>query len=149
MCFWISNRQYVITALGDGLPSNSQKVKTLTNDDPVRQRISMMTLSNGSFFRLAGPVWGESTRHRWIPLTKASDAESFDIFFDLRLNKRFSKQSSRWWFETQSRSLWRTSMCWLAVLKVQYWISVSNFFILFHDISQSICDISQSAKSRK
>ena len=32
---------------------------------------------------------------------------SFDIFFDLCLNKRLSKQSQGWWFETQSRSLWR------------------------------------------
>ena len=29
-----------------------------------------------------------------------------DIFFDLRLNKRFSKQSKRQWFETQPRPLW-------------------------------------------
>ena len=36
-------------------------------------------------------------------LTKASDA---DIFFDLRLNKRLSKQSGRRWFETPLRSLW-------------------------------------------
>ena len=34
-------------------------------------------------------------------------ARSFDVFFDLRLNKRLSKQSRRLWFETQSRSLWR------------------------------------------
>ena len=26
-------------------------------------------------FRLTGPLWGEFTGHRWIPLTKASDAE--------------------------------------------------------------------------
>ena len=39
--------------------------------------------------------------HRW-PVTW-----SFDVFFDLRLNKRLSKQSGRWWFETSSRSLWR------------------------------------------
>ena len=26
-------------------------------------------------FRVAGPLWGESTGHRWISLTKASDAE--------------------------------------------------------------------------
>ena len=26
-------------------------------------------------FRVTGPLWGESTGHRWIPLTKASDAE--------------------------------------------------------------------------
>ena len=32
---------------------------------------------------------------------------SFDVFFDLRLNKRLSKQSRRRWFETKSRSLWR------------------------------------------
>ena len=32
---------------------------------------------------------------------------SFDVFFDLRLNKRLSKQSWGWWFETLSRPLWR------------------------------------------
>ena len=31
---------------------------------------------------------------------------SFDIFFDLHLNKRLSKQSWGWWFEMPSRSLW-------------------------------------------
>ena len=30
--------------------------------------------SNGNIFRVTGPLWGESTGHRWIPLTKASDA---------------------------------------------------------------------------
>ena len=33
-------------------------------------------------------------------------ARSFDVFFDLRLNKRLSKPSNRQWFETQSRCLW-------------------------------------------
>ena len=32
---------------------------------------------------------------------------SFDVFFDLRMKKRLSKQSRRRWFETPSRSLWR------------------------------------------
>ena len=31
--------------------------------------------------------------HRWIPRTRASGAELCDVFFDLRLNKRLSKQS--------------------------------------------------------
>ena len=31
---------------------------------------------------------------------------SFDIFFDLHLNKRLSKQSRGWWFETPSCPLW-------------------------------------------
>ena len=35
----------------------------------------MMTSSNGNLFRITGPLSGESTGHRWIPLTKASNAE--------------------------------------------------------------------------
>ena len=31
----------------------------------------------------------------------------FDVFFDLRVDKRLSTQSRRWWFETPSHSLWR------------------------------------------
>ena len=46
------------------------------------------------------PVSGEFPSQR--PVTR-----SFDIFFDLRLNKRLSKQSRGFWFETQSRPLWR------------------------------------------
>ena len=37
--------------------------------------IYMMTSSNGNFFRVAGPLCGEFTGHRWIPRTKGSDAE--------------------------------------------------------------------------
>ena len=33
--------------------------------------------------------------------------ESLGVFFDLHLKKRLSKQSSRWWFETPSRPIWR------------------------------------------
>ena len=32
---------------------------------------------------------------------------SLDVYFDLHLNKRRSKQLWGWWFETLSRSLWR------------------------------------------
>ena len=35
----------------------------------------MMTSSNGNIFYVTGPLCGEFTGHRWIPLTKASDAE--------------------------------------------------------------------------
>ena len=45
------------------------------------------------------PVTGEFPSQR--PVTR-----SFDIFFDLRLNKRLSKQSWGWWFETPSCTLW-------------------------------------------
>ena len=69
-------------------------------------RISMMTSSNGNIFRVTGHLCGEFAGPRWIPRTKASDAE-LCCFFDLRLNKRLSKQSWGWWFETRSRPLWR------------------------------------------
>ena len=35
----------------------------------------MMTSSNGNIFRVTGHLCGEFTGPRWIPLTKASDAE--------------------------------------------------------------------------
>ena len=42
---------------------------------PRSYPIRMMTSSNGNIFRVIGPFCGEFTGHRWIPLTKASDAE--------------------------------------------------------------------------
>ena len=51
-----------------------------------RPMLLIMTSSKGNIFRVTGPLWGEFTGHRWIPLTKASDAELW-CFFDLRLNK--------------------------------------------------------------
>ena len=39
--------------------------------------------------------------------TQRPVTRSFDVFFDLRLNKRLSKTSWGWCFETLSRPLWR------------------------------------------
>ena len=57
-------------------------------------------------FRVTGPLRGEFAGDRWIPLIKPV-TRTFDIFFDLRLNKWLSKQSRSRWFETPSGSLWR------------------------------------------
>ena len=38
--------------------------------------------------------------------------QSFDVCFDLPLNKWLSKQSWCWWFKTPSRPLWRHSNEW-------------------------------------
>ena len=46
------------------------------------------------------PVTGEFPSQG--PVTR-----SFDVFFGLRLNKRLSKESWGWWFETPSRPLGR------------------------------------------
>ena len=51
------------------------------------------------------PITGEFPAQR--PVTR-----SFNVFFDLRLNKRLSKQSRGWWFETPSRPLWRQGNAW-------------------------------------
>ena len=67
---------------------------------------SMMTSSNGNIFRVTGHLCGEFTGPRWIPAQRPV-TRSFDVFFDLRLNKRLSKRSWGWWFDTQSCPLWR------------------------------------------
>ena len=66
----------------------------------------MMTSSNGNIFRVTGSLCGEFTGPGEFP-TQRPVTRSFDVFFDLRLNKRLSKQPWGWWFETPSWSLWR------------------------------------------
>ena len=83
----------------------------------------MMTSSNGNIFRVTAHLCGEFTGPRWIPRTKASDAELWC------LNKRLSKQSWAWWLETLSRPLWRhrnggnlcTLSLWCKYTKKQYY----------------------------
>ena len=62
--------------------------------------INMMTTSNGNILCATGPVLGEFFSQRPV-------RRSFDVFFDLCLNKWLSKQSLGWWFEMPSCSLWR------------------------------------------
>ena len=52
------------------------------------------------------PFVREFTGPRWIA-TQRPMTRSFDVFFDLRLYKRLSKQWWGWWFDTLSRPLWR------------------------------------------
>ena len=102
---------------------------------------SMMTWSTKNIFRVTGHLRVEFTGHLWIPLTKAS-AQSFDVFFDLHLNKRLSKQLRGWWFEMPLRPLWLTVMS--VIISVVYYISFETIttnsfwtlpiFIQFHVI---------------
>ena len=59
------------------------------------------------------PVTGEFPPQR--PVTR-----SFDVYFDLHLNKRLIKQSWGWLFETQSRAIWRHCN----VLGMYYYIAI-------------------------
>ena len=71
----------------------------------VHQNI-MMTSSNGNIFRVTGHLCGQFTDHRWIPHTKASDAELWCFsLICARINGGVN--SWGWWFETPSLSFWR------------------------------------------
>ena len=81
----------------------------------VRGIIPMYWLCLHGLYRLYGPRCPLSPK-RPINLISLSPGKfpakrpvtrSFDIFFDLRPNKRLSKQSWGWWFETLSHPLWR------------------------------------------
>ena len=48
----------------------------------------MMTSSNGNIFRVTGPLCGEFTGQRWIPLTEASDAEHWCFLWSGWSNNR-------------------------------------------------------------
>ena len=69
------------------------------------------------------PVTGEFPSQR--PATR-----SFDVFFDLRLNKPLSEQSWGCWFEMPSRSLWlhcnefqsiHCSLLWGVAVSITWW----------------------------
>ena len=67
---------------------------------------NMMTSPNGTFSALLALCEGNSPVTDEFPAQRLV-TRSFDVFCDLRLNKRLSKQSWGWWFETPSGSLWR------------------------------------------
>ena len=91
--------------------------------------ILMMTPLNGTLSALLAlyegnsPVAGEFPSQR--PVTR-----SFDVFFDLRFNKRLSKPSRRRWFVTPSSSLWHH--CYVQIVHMYY---------ISHDDRVSICEI--------
>ena len=84
--------------------------------------------------------------------TQRPVTRSVDVFFDLRLNKRLSKQSRRRWFGTPSRPLWRHCNVILGHLSpgsVHFALILYNltsqrpnvlcFFVIFyHDLSNTI-----------
>ena len=66
------------------------------------------------------PVTGEFPAQRLV-------TRNFDVFFNLRLNKRLSKQWRGWWFETPSRSLLRhCNIC------MNWFASVNYIFVMIN-----------------
>ena len=69
-------------------------VYTIAHDDVIKMEALLALCAVNS------PITGEFPSQRSV-------MRSFDVFFDLCLDKRLSKQSWGWWFETSSSSLWR------------------------------------------
>ena len=68
----------------------------------------MMTSSNGNIFHVTGTLCGEFTGHRWIPRTKASDAELWCFLWSATwINGWVNSREAGGWFEAPMRSLWR------------------------------------------
>ena len=76
--------------------SRSQQINHRAHADVIKwKHIALLALYVGN-----SPVTSEFPSQR--PVTRI-----FDVFFDLGLNKRLSKQSWCWWFVTPSRPSWR------------------------------------------
>ena len=69
--------------------------------------LSMKTSSNGNIFRITGHLGVTSEFPAQRPVLW-----SFDVFFDLHLNKRLCKHLWGWWFETPSCPLWCHCNVW-------------------------------------
>ena len=82
---------------------------TFVRDDVIKL---LLALREGS-----SPVIGEFSSQ--MPVMR-----SFDVFFDLRLNKRLSRPPRGRWSETPSRSLWR---------QCNVIICLHNFYIRYFD----------------
>ena len=82
------------------LPGNNAFVQLNLKNDKSWWRHQMET-----FFALLAICAGNSPVPGEFP-TQRPVTRSFDVYFDLRPNKRLSKHSWGWWFETLSSPLW-------------------------------------------
>ena len=101
----------------------------------------IMTSSNGNNFCVTGHLCGKFTGPGDFPAQRLV-TRSFDVFFDLRLNKQLSKQSYGWWFETLSRPLWHhcngfgtflkpSPSTWLCVFRVASALLLHGFPVIW------------------
>ena len=83
----------------------NQTYMMMSSNGNINIRVTSVETSTSVLLAICAgnsPVPGEFPAQR--PVT-----QSFDVCFDLRLNKRLSKQSWDWWFEMPSHPLWHHS----------------------------------------
>ena len=98
---YLNSIRHLITRFSDASKSWDEMVKLSCRSDIAWWRHQMET-----FFALLAICTGNSPASGEFPAQRPV-TRSFDVFFDLCLNKRLRKQSWGWWFETLSRPLWR------------------------------------------
>ena len=78
-----------------------------------------MTSSNGNIFRVTGPLCGEFTSHRWIPLIKGQWRRVliFSLIYAWIIGWVNNRETGD--FDTQLRSLWRDCNALLFCLETQ------------------------------
>ena len=95
---FISEEEGIYDVIQDTKPTavwyNTEGIVVSHHDDVIKFSVSLAICEGNP------PVIGGFPSQR--PVTR-----SFDVFFDLRPNKRLSNQSRRRWCETPLRSLWR------------------------------------------
>ena len=90
------------------------------------------------------PVTGEFAAQR--PVT-----HSFDVFFELIMNKRLNKQSWGWWLETPSRPLWHhrnvimrsNGICLLQHIEASFIFTHRDFTLTYHFAIHDITYLAQ------
>ena len=88
------------------VPQTSHRWKPYSQTNTYSSRLAWWRHQMEAFSALLALSAGNSLVTCEFP-SQRPVTRNFDVFFDLRLNKRLSKQSWGWWFETPSRSLWR------------------------------------------
>ena len=93
--------------------------------------LSMMASSNGNIFRVTGHLCGNSPVPGEFPAQRPV-TRSFDVFFDLRLNQRLSKQCEAGDFR-----------CYLVHFDVIVMIDIKPFHVgsIWTKIKQLYCDM--------
>ena len=118
----LPTKRYVICvmSLSDIIVSVESALHTIADHEPdASQSISICILwrhQMKTFSALLALCEGNPPATGGFP-SQRPVTRSFDVFFDLRLNKRLSIQSRRWKFETPSRSLWRhcNTISWVLI----------------------------------
>ena len=74
---------------------------------PLRVKVISWWRHQMETFSASLAIWAGNSPVTGVFPAQRPVSRSFDVFFDLRLNKRLSKQLWGWWFETLSCPLWR------------------------------------------